>query len=111
MLVPISLILLSDIYDEAYIMNKGKLLKTMFYDELEDESLKTIFSLEFNGWWVKDETVIKTMVIKNQRDNQETYLNVKQKWSICYYYDSFYGAMIVSLFNVDAGQIMVVNNI
>ena len=50
------------------------------------------------------------MVIKNQRDNQKL---IKRKASGVFVIIMilFYGAMIVSLFNVDAGQIMAVNNI
>ena len=34
---------IKDIYDEAYIMNKGKIIKHVLRDELEDESLKQYF--------------------------------------------------------------------
>ena len=35
--------IIKDIYDEAYIMNKGKIIKHVLRDELEDESLKQYF--------------------------------------------------------------------
>lgn len=35
--------IISDIYDEAYIMNKGKIIKHVLKDELGDETLKEYF--------------------------------------------------------------------
>lgn len=35
--------IISDIYDEAYIMNKGKIIKHVFKDELGQETLKEYF--------------------------------------------------------------------